>query len=243
VASAQLLCTDCIAGAYNPGTGMSSCVDCPGDTYSEVGATECDSCLRGFYYSTGGSCVECPAGTSCLIDGDSTQRHLLVKAGYWRITPITMEIRQCPLPEACLGGTNYSNLGISYCNEGYMGPLCATCVVPGFFYNPDFRTCDACEAGGKESQLASPTPVIVGLLFLFILIGAISIICIAPKKKPRIGDVVVAKNNNMEKASIAGKWVATWVRWVMGLRKKAKRAAVKVKGMRSRAYCSHLFVG
>ena len=127
VASGQLSCTDCIAGSYNPGTGMSTCVDCPGDTYSEVGATVCNSCVRGYFYSTEGSCIECPASTTCNVDG----------------------------------GSNFSNLGLSYCNEGYMGPLCATCVVPGFFYNPEFRTCDACDGGGKDSQLTSSPPLLL----------------------------------------------------------------------------------
>jgi len=231
VASGQISCTDCVAGSYNPGTGMSTCVDCPGDTYSEVGATVCDSCLRGYFYSTEGSCIECPASTTCDVDGASTQRNLLINEGYWRITPITMEIRQCPLPEGCLGGSNFSDLGLSYCNEGYMGPLCATCVVPGYFFNPDFRTCDACDEGGKESQLASPTPVIVGLLFLLIVVGAVSMMCIPPKKKPRITDTVVQDTESIiKKASAASKFVTAWVRWAMTLRKKAKKAAVKVKG-------------
>ena len=133
-----------------------------------------------------------------------------------------MIIRQCPLPEGCLGGTNFSNFGLSYCNEGYMGPLCATCVVPGYFYNPDFRTCDKCDGGGKEGQLASPTPVIVGLLFLVIIIGALSMICVAPKKKPRLGEAETLQKAPASKA-VLSKWIAMWIKWMMGLRKKRKK--------------------
>jgi len=227
VATGQLSCADCVAGTYNPGTGMSACVACAGDTYSKTAATECDACVRGFYYSNDGYCLECPIGTSCEVDGATTQQQLLIKPGYWRITPTTMVIRQCPLFEGCLGGTNFSNFGLSYCNEGYMGPLCATCVVPGYFFNAELLTCEECEADGGSSLLTSSTPIIIALVFVLMIIAAISIAC--STSKPPVSKGEAAKKNIL-KEMMDSACIQAWLQWIMATNKKIKKASVKLKG-------------
>ena len=52
-------------------------------------------------------------------------------------SPIILE---CRLPDACVGGSNFTSNGNGYCKEGYTGPLCD--VVKPFF-------------GGELEQLGS----------------------------------------------------------------------------------------
>ena len=44
---------------------------------------------------------------------------------FWRIDAQSDIFLSCPLFGACSGGTNFTDNGDSYCEEGYMGPLCA----------------------------------------------------------------------------------------------------------------------
>ena len=103
-ATGQTDCEFCGLGFFNDVSGTPNCADCPGNFYSRVtGATACESCLRNFYYSLDGDCNICPEGTSCPLDGESTQQDLIVLAGWWRIAGVTPVVHPCPYAAGCVG--------------------------------------------------------------------------------------------------------------------------------------------
>ena len=124
-ATGQFECVPCTAGTYAKNSSSAICEDCPGDGYSDPGATTCTLCNKLFYYSLDGQCVRCPEGTDCPTDGGSTIEMLTLKEGFWRISSSSSDFLQCPMPGACIGGTAFTNKGNGYCNEGHGGPLCA----------------------------------------------------------------------------------------------------------------------
>jgi hypothetical protein len=83
-------------------------------------------CTKGSYLNEGlvggYPCVKCPAETVC--DGSSKLNSLDIKPGHWRISSESTVVLECPVKEACVGGSNADN----YCEEGYEGWLpCLTC--------------------------------------------------------------------------------------------------------------------
>ena len=61
-------------------------------------------------------------------------------SGYWRIAALSQIIYQCPMEHGCKGGLNFSDNGESYCEDGYLGPLCSICE-PGFYRDSDKNRC------------------------------------------------------------------------------------------------------
>lgn len=119
---------------------------------------QCEECPPGSYslhYDPDGKCIPCPENTDGCF-GSS----IAVLPGYWRISPDSTVMMQCPMPDACLGGdggtcsdsskcatpsTNAvmvenrisrrvtDSIGFdSGCAIGYSGPLCAVCSS-GFY--------------------------------------------------------------------------------------------------------------
>ena len=80
----------------------------------------------------------------------------MVAEGFWRIHSKSTEIHKCPLPEACVGGVNFTESdsyllnAAGYCKDGYFGPMCGVCIndnegpYDDYYFNPDAQTCDAC---------------------------------------------------------------------------------------------------
>jgi len=165
-------CTDCAPGSFNDAPGLGVCSDCPGNTYSDAGSSECLLCLRYYYYSLQGECVDCPAGTSCEVDGGSTQVNLIVNPGFWRISATAVVIYECPLIIGCVGNAAFEDEGNGYCDEGYTGPLCAVCDPETHYFSPDDKACLAC-ASGDTGNLMSPTLLIVGGVMLLGLIATV----------------------------------------------------------------------
>ena len=72
-------------------------------------------------------CVTCPVpGTNCTEDG-VTLEQLPVLPDFWRSGVTSSEMRMCFTKDACLGGTNMSEL----CRNGHSGPFCDVCL-PGY---------------------------------------------------------------------------------------------------------------
>ena len=60
-------CTPCAIGTYQPGTGLTVCLTCTGNSSSvqgSVAATDC-KCVPGFFGLDGGPCEPCPRGSFC----------------------------------------------------------------------------------------------------------------------------------------------------------------------------------
>jgi len=223
------------------------CLECTGQFFSSVGSTECNACRRNFFYSGDKDCVECPEGTSCPVDGASTQEMLTLEPGYFRISANTAQIHACPLTGACAGGTNFSVVSgksqwdpptYSYCAEGFAGPLCAACAVPGYYFDAELTTCVLCGSGDDDgetsilSRLTSPIALILSLVLAVVAIGSAYLIC-KPKAKPSTvdGDAKQVKKD-------MGKVAKVFIQAARKLKKKQKKIAVKMKSLTAFAQIS-----
>ena len=125
-------CIPCEKGKFNDVTNSSVCEMCDNrklrsDTLPGVsGATsdeECH-CMSGWYLNKGGTeCVETFEG----VVGDvprATLERLPLESGYWRTGKESIELKECMVKDACVGGNDTE----SYCLEGHAGPYCDVCV-------------------------------------------------------------------------------------------------------------------
>lgn len=133
----------CLVGEYLK-DGM--CVVCPDGTYSlQQDPTDW----------TQTQCLKCPQDATCL------QGAIKSKAGYWRNSPLSSILQECPIPGSCKStfmlvqnsAASVSKLINSYdsttsvdsqCYEGYGGPLCSVCSR-GYFKSGD--RCVSCSSG------------------------------------------------------------------------------------------------
>lgn len=118
----QARCSECDAGKVAPKDGSVSCDRCPPDSEPWEHRTSC-RCVTGTYGTNKSGillCEACPSRAEC--NAPNQMLHTLqIAPGYWRHSNTTLEIRRCPEPEACKGGS------LSECREGHEGPLCAVC--------------------------------------------------------------------------------------------------------------------
>jgi hypothetical protein len=99
------------------------------------------------------------------VDGNSTQEHLELSPGYWRLSAATGVVRECTLPGACVGGSVFENSGDGYCAPGYIGPLCAVCdTSDNFFFDASVAACVSC-AGRSIVDGATPA-LLLGAMFV-----------------------------------------------------------------------------
>ena len=120
---------DCVSGyALDLDSSSGECKECPAPTSSSAGSDICDLCLAGFY-SQQGSCELCPPlGAICPFG--ATLESMTIAPGFWRTSRLsshsthTTVMYECPIPEACAGGTGF---GEELCAEGFTGPLCDNC--------------------------------------------------------------------------------------------------------------------
>lgn len=242
-------CLDCEAGYYSPYEGMASCLECIGQFFSTTGSTECNACRRNYFYSEDNDCVECPKGTSCPVDGGSTQEKLTLKPDYFRISATTTTIHKCPLLGACTGGTNFSETPgenewnaqfYSYCAEGFAGPLCAACAAPGYYFDVDLVTCVMCgsvdDDSGKStvvSRIMSPATVFFSLLIAVIMAGLVYLTC-----KPKIDSTTPTANEKKKLTESAGIFANTFFEALCTLKEKQNLIAVKLKSLTAFAQIS-----
>lgn len=124
---------------------------------------------------------ECIEGVLCTNDGDSTQEALILAEGYWRVSTTSTDVRLCPLPDACAGGSGgassssrrqlLSAFSDGYCNSGYTGSLCAVCDdKAGYYHQPDTLSCIECPKVALDRIQKS---------FTVVLLLAIAVACMA----------------------------------------------------------------
>lgn len=85
----------------------------------------CPNLQTGFYLQASTSekiCSPCPAGVICQPNTNMTVQNLQLQKGYWRTSGSSGNVLACPVPDACLGGSN------STCREGHEGPYCDVCI-------------------------------------------------------------------------------------------------------------------
>uniref|UniRef100_A0A7S4BXP4 Tyrosine-protein kinase ephrin type A/B receptor-like domain-containing protein n=1 Tax=Chrysotila carterae TaxID=13221 RepID=A0A7S4BXP4_CHRCT len=137
--SASTACTPCSAGTYAPSQGRSDCLPCPARTASTESSTQCDLCASGYYKldedaATESTCKECPEGAICPVGTELST--LVLKAGYWRLTPRALILTKCEDPngdERCRGGRSDFEKENVYCAPNSAGPECMECIGGGYF--------------------------------------------------------------------------------------------------------------
>jgi predicted outer membrane repeat protein len=113
----------CYASGYGSKLDVRSGTATCSDTDSGSGEA---NCCANDQYSDGTTCLRCLERGNCSVVG-STLKTQALKAGNWRGSNSTADIRPCLYEPACIGGSELMMLnGIrddkSYCSEGYQGP-------------------------------------------------------------------------------------------------------------------------
>ena len=115
-------------------------------------------------------CHRCVAGAACLPDDEDTTEGLTLESlplqpGYWRNSPMSLDIRSCAdrsegTTPGCRGGAGEP------CKDWLDGPLCTLCnVTSGRYYSPDEYACKECDS----STVAVPLALAASLLSAFLI--------------------------------------------------------------------------
>ena len=118
---------------------------------------------------------------------------IAVSPGYWRLSPLTVDMLPCPFPDACVGGNGNDSAGTrasighgrrlsaetslqtvsldptSGCALGYQGPLCGVCLVDYYFDH----TKQACLNCVGQGPLQLSITIIPPLIVLLVVLGVI----------------------------------------------------------------------
>ena len=184
-------CRACPAGKYNDEAGAEACDLCSDssvatdegstkctqchveDGYtSNHNHTDCDRCLKKYYWDANAeACLGCPLKYVACESG-SLLSDWKLKEGLWRSGPDSTNVYECRYgANGCSGGKAAN--GSSYCNEGYIGALCATCDQRYFFHWGE-HVCLRC--GTFESHVATIL-IWAGLLGILLLFLGVSYGC------------------------------------------------------------------
>lgn len=160
-----------------------TCADYFGDehlTTAALGSNASEQCAcRTGYYAHGTrerdapvdarlKCASCRPGSNCSSLG-ITLETLPLDPGYWRGAPTAVEVYECRLRDACLGGPLNASSGLSRCSEGHTGVLCDVCE-PGYFMGN--QRCNACIS---EERTANVLLVVIVFALVPLLIVACAI--------------------------------------------------------------------
>lgn len=178
-------CTTCEAGKYANVTGSVACEKCPGPSYSLPASTTCELCRRDYYLDPYGDCQARPTGSVCKYDGESTYIDLEIDRGYWRISENSVDVLECPLPEACDGRSTSLEVNGSrrlrsfsndYCSPGYVSTLCSVCDTKNdYFKNFDTGKCEACSDVDSFVSLLAHSPTVLTLVIIFLAVVIVSV--------------------------------------------------------------------
>ena len=117
----------CSAGTYNPHWWNSTafaCLPCPLFSTSTVATSKGSHCfcIQGYFdlrtsYSedSRAQCELCPSGTQCA-EANTTISSLPLRVGYYRISPLTVDVQMCP--DATANCTLQPNGTYGLCTEG-----------------------------------------------------------------------------------------------------------------------------
>ena len=184
--SSELACRPCRQGTFAKGSGArSGCALCSKSQYApEESMATCLACPYGTFSDVKGAdeCHRCPDGATCNASSVN------VNSGRWRSAAQPLELYECPITEACPGGTGYD---ASLCDDGFVGPLCSHCdsqhflswcvvLPPRLFLSVDYpallldhRSGKRCESCGKTTN-HRPTlgvAVVLGLIVVGLLVS------------------------------------------------------------------------
>ena len=147
-----------------------------GSVTKSVGTTSVDGCIcpaKKFKDSESGHCVDIPPGvneTVLAMDLFS----LVLQGGWFRTSSSSLDIRQCPLEEQCLGGDEPQKS----CLEGSTGPYCQVCDDGFSGIGTTSITCVKCEESGGSNYALMGAILVVLLLTVYLC-------CFKSKKKKK----------------------------------------------------------
>ena len=156
-------CVGCEVGKFKSDFGIHACDHCEAKITSSVTAsansTSVDECFcpAGHFLSNGGTkCAKAVRGVELNRKGMTLQT-LALKPGTWRTDPESIDIRDCPVEDACVGGN------ATYCLEGHLGPYCNLCEDG--FSKDVFNICHLCSTSFFNLAMSFVT-MLVGMLLV-----------------------------------------------------------------------------
>ena len=117
-------CAPCETAKWKSDIGVTSCNLCSstlkGSITEELGSTKIEACKcpMGTFDDDEGKCNEVEDGMDVQEIGMGL-RSVNIEPGWWRTGPTSIDVRECPVAAACVGGN-----GTDYCREGHEGPYC-----------------------------------------------------------------------------------------------------------------------
>ena len=82
---------------------------------------------------------------------------LIIEPGFWRTEPRSVDVRECPVSDACIGGNETE----AYCRDGHNGPYCNLCEE-GYAKDP-FLLCQSCDESGESVAITAAVLVAIVL--------------------------------------------------------------------------------
>ena len=155
-------CTLCEPGKHAPDPSADACTACDDlmGLTSQRGASAC-VCEAGKYRNADGVCIRCMKGVACADTIGNDIYSLEVFRGFWRADALSANVLECPVGEACAGGTNASS-----CAPGNQGLMCAVCA-PEHYRPTAFRMCVAC--GSRGAAVASALGIGLGMVVALVI--------------------------------------------------------------------------
>jgi hypothetical protein len=147
-------CERCPLGMYKNETSNSQCTPCPqgaqatSEQDGSIYASQC-RCVTGLFMNADLECEPCPRNgkaTNCTST-DVFLETLPVRAGYWRLTSMSTDVRQCWKEHACLATRHVSQT----CENGYIGPYCDVCANHHYL---SARKCVRCTGSSELGWLS-----------------------------------------------------------------------------------------
>ena len=125
------------------------------------------NCPSSYFEDADGACDLCVDGADCVTPG-VTLATLPLLSSYWRAGEASSKVRLCPFgAKACPGG-DVRNGSATYCMDGYVGALCATCASH-FFLAGNGLACVTCDDAGSFTSAI----IVSSLIFTALVTGAI----------------------------------------------------------------------
>jgi len=190
-------CQPCEKAKWKAEEGVVSCNLCSDmiqdSTTEELGSITNSSCMcpPGKYNNMNGKCEKVMEGIDESIPG-MTLASMEVQPEWWRTGSESIDIRECPVPEACVGGNRSDDNGL--CLEGHSGPYCNLCEK-GFAKDP-FLICKECDVDA--------TSVALSILLLIIGILAVAALYCVLKKKLKDNAILWKRLKNGAKILLVG---------------------------------------
>ncbi|KAK3257331.1 hypothetical protein CYMTET_33578, partial [Cymbomonas tetramitiformis] len=138
---ANIGCTSCTKGTYQPAAGAGACSQCPANMSGPAEATSLEQCrcVPGFWQASTTECVECSSG--CEVCDEAGQGSPKPFEGYWVAPLDPFTVLECIPAEACPALATVAEV-----QEGRCGPQTGN----GNSARYEGRRCEYCSAGNAR---------------------------------------------------------------------------------------------